>query len=173
MKNFVMSSVAAVAMGAAAAASAAPVTTSPGIGTMNVTAVVTAGCTDLTVGNLDFGTNPAASTTVDVPVDILVTCNSNTSYTIELDYGANEVGVGQRQVTNDDNGEFIDYEIFQPAANGGAATSLPWGTAAQGAEFVGTGTGGEQTLTATGRLQLTETNAAGTYTDIVTVTLSF
>lgn len=133
---------------------------------INVTATVTAACTDLTATDVDFGSAGAADVTQDATSTITVTCDTGTAYTVELDYGMSPLGT-QRQVTGA-GGEFMDYAIFQDAGY-----STPWGDIANGQELAGTGTGAADPLTAYFRLQRNSGSSPGTYTDLVGVTLTF
>jgi len=134
---------------------------------INVSATVTAACSDLTATDVDFGSAGQADADDDSTSTITVTCDNNTSYTVELDYGMSSLGPGLRQVTGS-GGEFMDYEIYQP---GGFTT--PWGMAADGAQYDGLGNGAAQPLTANFRLHRTSGASPGTYTDLVGVTLTF
>lgn len=145
---------------------------------MSITVVVTAGCTSIVANDIDFGSTASIDDTIDIPTNVVVTCNNGQPYTVELDYGANPANATstQRQVADADSGVFIDYDIFQPTAAGTAATTTAWGTVALGgatADFEGTGTGSAQTLVATGRLHMLAGKPAGTYTDLVIATLNF
>jgi spore coat protein U-like protein len=133
---------------------------------INVTATVTAACTDLTATDVDFGSAAAADVIDDATSTITVTCDTGTAYSVELDYGMTALGT-QRQVTGA-GGEFMDYSIFQDAG-----FTTPWGDTANGDAFTGTGTGAADPLTAYFRLQRNSGNSPGTYTDLVGVTLSF
>jgi spore coat protein U-like protein len=133
---------------------------------MNVTALVTAACSKLTSGNLDFGSNGAADTDTNKSVDITVKCDMGTGYTVELDYGQNPLST-QRQVADSSLGEFMDYDIFQPGG------TTPWGTLANSAAVARTGNGADQVLTAPAVLHRNSGANAGSYTDLVTVTLNF
>jgi spore coat protein U-like protein len=165
MKKHVLLSAAALAVLASGSASALDLTDS-----MNVTAMVTAACTSLTASDLNFGTHGAADTTTDATATVTVTCDNGTFYTVGIDSGITGGGAFGRQVT-DVNGEFMDYEIFQPGAGGGSATTAAWGEGLDA--YDGTGSGVAQALTATGRMHWTSGRSPGTYTDLVTVTLTF
>src|SRR5688500_533282 len=77
-----------------------------------VSAEVTAACTSLTATDVDFGTAGAADVPDDATSTITVTCDTGTTYTLELDYGQTPLaGTNIRQVTGA-GGEFMDYFIF-------------------------------------------------------------
>lgn len=174
-KSLLIAVAAAGLTSSAAFAAPASCTTSPCINTLSVFAEVVASCSSLDAADIDFGASPAINGTRDVATQISVVCTVGTPYTVELDYGISPTGAGstQRQVTDFASGQFIDYTIFQPAAGGAAATTQPWGLAANNQEFNGLGNGAAQTLTATGRLDQNDAVTPGLYTDLVTVYLSY
>jgi len=171
-KHLLAASASAIALFATAASAEPIVGGSPGITTMNVSATVTEACTDITAADLLFGSQAAREEDVVQTVDISVTCGNGVQYDIELDYGANPAGT-QRQLAGSGNGQFIDYDIFQPDATGGAAMTTPWGTKTDAAHYANTGTGVAQTLTGTGVLRLHSTTGPDTYSDVVGVQLNF
>lgn len=161
------------------AAGTATCSSSPCQQTMGVTASVIAACTSLTTTDIAFGSAvaPATGTTVsNATSTITANCSSGTLYTIELDYGLNAVtGSTQRRV-EDGSGNFLDYKIFKPTAAGAASTtSGEWGTNASqaGSGFQLTGNGANQALTASGVLTRVPGSPVGSYTDEVTVKLSY
>ena len=135
---------------------------------ISVTAEVTEACATLTATDVDFGADSARDTTDDATSTITVNCAATTNYMVEINYGVNSPGAGIRQVESTDPGLFMDYEIYQP---GGFTT--PWGLAADGAEYNGTGTGADDPLVANFRLNRTSGAEPGIYSDIVDVTLTF
>jgi spore coat protein U-like protein len=139
---------------------------SPLVDNIQVSANVTAACTSLTATDVDFGPAAAADTTQDETSTISVTCDTGTAYTVEIDYGQNALGT-QRQVTGA-VGEYMDYDISQDAGH-----TMPWGTGTNGAEYIGTGSGAAQDLTAHFRLQRTLGASPGDYFDLVEVSLNF
>lgn len=162
----------AFTMLASTAALAAPVNQSGDFREMNVSATVLAACSDLTVGDLDFGSVPAQDDFVDQTVDIMVTCGNGINYSIELDYGINPAGT-ERRMESSTPGEFVAYTVYQPDPSGAASTTTEWGAASAGQAYAQTGTGSPQALTATGRLDLQATTVPGDYSDLVVVTINF
>jgi spore coat protein U-like protein len=162
MKNFLVYPAAAAVLLASGGAFALTL-----LDNINVSAEVTASCSSITATPVDFGPAGAADVTQDSTSTITVTCDNNTAYTVELDYGQSSLGAGLRQVTGA-GGEFMDYDIAQDAA-----FTTPWGLQADGTQFAGTGTGAADPLTAYFRLHRNSGNSPGTYTDLVGVTLTF
>lgn len=170
-----IASAAACLVSGSALAASAVCTTSPCDTNFTVTTEVIASCSSVSAGDLDFGSRPAINGFFDVATQIDVVCTTGTPYTVELDYGITPASASstQRQVSDFATGQFIDYAIYQPSSGGAAATTTLWGLAADDLEFNGMGTGATQTLTATGRLDQNDSVGPGTYTDLVTVFLSY
>ena len=140
--------------------------------TMNVTADVTASCTNVSTGDMNFGTAGQLDMDDVQTVAISVTCDNGATYTVELDYGI-QPNATLRQLADASSGEFMDYDIYQPNATGGQQQTTLWGTAANSEAYAHTGSGAAQTLTATGVLHRASGTSPGTYSDAVSVTLNF
>lgn len=139
-------------------------------GTVSISASVT---TDCTVGTstLDFGSisnTDIQSGNVDATGTVTVTCTSGTGYTVKLGVGA---GTGatfaSRKMTSGAN--LLNYSIYDAAAR---TTVWGDGTGAT-ATVTGTGSGSEQSITGYGRIFSGQTPIAATYTDTVSVTVSY
>ncbi|QGN38665.1 spore coat U domain-containing protein [Klebsiella oxytoca] len=147
--------------------------------TFKVSAQITAGCalgagdgsqtTDF--GTLSFGTLSSLYNNVDVAStsgagSIIVTCTPGTSISIALDYGVNGGSATQRFMSS--AGKTLAYQLYQDANR-----STVWGNNTQAlsvASFPST----TQTYTVYGRLFATNGfPAVGSYTDTVTVTLTY
>ncbi|HUR40812.1 MAG TPA: spore coat protein U domain-containing protein [Verrucomicrobiae bacterium] len=161
MKNVLLYPVAALAL----LASGNALAQQSSVANINVTATVEAACADVTATDVDFGSQGNIGNTDDATSTITVDCDTGTQYSVAIDYGVAPLGT-QRQVTNGNSGEFMDYDIFQP---GGFTT--PWGEGADALD--GTGTGAADALVANFRLQRAAGKGFGVYTDLVTVTLSY
>lgn len=172
MKTYLTLAAASALSLATGVASAAAVTGSPGIGSMNVTATVTTACNDLTVSDMDFGSHPQSEDSFDATTTVSVTCGTGVAYSVELDYGANGLGT-LRQLADSGSGEFLDYVLYQPGPGGASAKTTEWGLTADGAQYDGTGSGAAQALTVTGTVTYHSGTSPGTFSDLVTVTLSF
>jgi spore coat protein U-like protein len=151
--------------------SAEPVNGSPGVTNFNVTATITSACNDITAGDIDFGSVPQGDDTVDVVGIISVICGNNVPYSITLTPANTPAGPGLYQLADGGSGEFLDYVIFQPNADGSPATTAQWGTGTDA--FDGIGTGAQQDLSATGRLTVNSGVTPGTFSDLITVELTF
>ena len=158
-------------------AASADITTS----SFTVSSVITSGCalgtsssdsvTDF--GTLNFGSMSSIADNVDVAStpgagSIVVTCTPGMSVSIALDYGLHGGSASERYMENSDSTATLGYQLYQDAAY-----STVWGTGSLAysvASFPDT----TQTYTLYGRLFLvTGLPTAGTYTDTITVTLTY
>ncbi|KFD20268.1 MULTISPECIES: Csu type fimbrial protein [Tatumella] len=146
-----------------------------------VSSVITSGCalgtsssdsvTDF--GTLNFGSMSSIADNVDVAStpgagSIVVTCTPGTSISIALDYGLHGGSASERYMKNSDSTATLGYQLYQDAAH-----STVWGSGSLAysvASFPDT----TQTYTLYGRLfPVTGLPTAGTYTDTITVTLTY
>lgn len=148
-------------LGLAATASAQTASTN-----MSVSSTLSASCS-VAASALSFGSQVPAPMTaaVDATATITATCTNLRPYTIGLDAGS---GSGATESIRRMSGSAgtINYAIYSDAAR----TTI-WGTG--NAAVQQTGNGLAQPLTVYGRLPLQTGAAAGTYTDSVTVTITF
>ena len=137
--------------------------------TFKVSAQIAAGCA---LGTLSFGTLSSLYSNVDVAStsgagSIIVTCTPGTAISIALDYGVNGGSASQRYMSNGNNNT-LAYQLYQDANRANV-----WGNSTQAlsvASFPST----TQTYTVYGRLFATNGfPAVGSYTDTVTVTLTY
>lgn len=132
--------------------------------TFDVTATVASACsvsaTDLAFGTYDsvLGTNGTSSITSN--------CTLATSYTLALDFGG-AADVNSR-VMDGPNSETLSYQLTQDVAG-----LIPWGTVADGDEVSLVGTGLDVVTTVFGQIASGQNVEAGSYTDTITVTLTF
>jgi spore coat protein U-like protein len=136
--------------------------------TFNVTATVLGSCA-VTAADLAFGTynaSDASPTTANSTID--VTCTSGTSYTVALDGGSVANDVTARAMS-DGAAHSLSYALYTTS---GYSTIWGDGTASTGT-VAGTGNGSAQALTVYGRIPANQYIAANTYTDQITVTVSY
>lgn len=146
-----------------------------------VSSVITSGCalgtdsndTVTNFGSMDFGSMSSIAGNVDVAStpgagSVIVTCTPGMSVSIALDYGLHGGSSTERYLKNSATEATLGYQLYQDAAH-----STVWGTDALAysvASFPDT----PQTYTIYGRLfPVTGLPASGTYTDTVTVTLTY
>lgn len=136
-----------------------------------VTATVTSACT-VSGTTLNFGASIdplAAATPLDATSTLSVQCTNTTPYTVSLNAGVNAGGAsnfGSRLMKSGSN--TLGYQLYLDA---GRATV--WGDGTASSTSAGTGTGSAQTLTIYGRLPSLANVVPGSYTDTVTVTVSY
>ncbi|WP_170207660.1 Csu type fimbrial protein [Luteibacter pinisoli] len=145
--------------GTAAAATVAGPTT-------NVSASVAAKCTLATASDLNFGSVPGLlRTNTDQTSLIRATCTNRAAYQVGLDNGQNASGSVRRMAGG---GRFVTYELYRDSQR-----TLRWGTALNTDTATGSGSGSEQTVTVYGRVPVQAAAVAGSYSDIVTVTITY
>lgn len=128
--------------------------------------VILNACTALSASTLDFGSQGVLSADVDQTSTINVTCTTDAPYTVKLDAGANAGTPGDvdtRRMT--DGTDFVSYNLYSDAS-GGAVWDNTTGVSRNG-------TGSQEAITVHGRVPAQTTPPAGTYTDTVTVTLTY
>jgi spore coat protein U-like protein len=134
----------------------------------NVTATVLGSCTvsatDMVFGNYSANSGaalPATST-------LSVTCTTGTTYTVALDGGTHTANVAARAMT-DGASHSLPYGLYTT----NAYTSI-WGDGTSSTVTqAGTGNGSAQSLTVYGRIPASQFVTAGSYTDRVTVTVTY
>lgn len=131
--------------------------------------VLTNACATLTATTLDFGSNGVLSASVDQTSTINVTCTTGAVYNVGLNAGANPTIAGDvntRRMANATN--YVSYQMY---SNSGRTTV--WGDTVLINTVASVGTGAAQAHTVYGRVPAQTTPVAGTYTDTVTVTVTY
>lgn len=144
-----------------------PINTSSGAtstSTFQVTATVASSCT-VTATSLAFGNYTLAQ--LDGTSTITATCTNGTTYTIGLDAGTFSGATTSTRRMTGPSATGLSYSLF---SDSGRTTN--WGNAT-GSWVSGTGTGAAQVLTVYGRIPANQTALIGSYTDTVTVTVTF
>ena len=142
-------------------------------GTFQVTGTVVSSC-NVSGALLNFGAaiDPLSSAVpIDATSSLTVQCTNTTPYSVALDAGTNAGGASSFANRAMKNGAHsLGYQLYLNAGR-----SSVWGDGTGGsAPATGTGTGSSQTLTIYGRLPvLGSTVVPGTYTDTVTVTITY
>ena len=150
MKKFaVMASASAMAAASVVSVDAATVTD-----TFTAQIIIQADCEIISATDLDFGTAGVLTSNVDSTSTITVQCTDTTPYTIGLS-GAGSMTDGSNNIT---------YAMYSDAGR----TSV-WGAAS----VAGTGDGTDQAYTVFGRVPIQTSQPAATYTDTVTVTVTY
>lgn len=116
--------------------------------------------------DLDFGNASVLDVARDRTSTIQLQCPVGTVWRVALNDGIHAFG-GNRRMTGPGGG-LIRYELYRDASR-----NQRWGNTVDTDTSNGVGTGSTQSLTVYGRVPAQETPAAGTYSDTVTVTLTF
>ena len=129
--------------------------------------VIQADCQIVTANMLDFGTTGALTADVDAQTSVQVQCTNSTPYNVGLNAGSTAGGtIATRKMES--GGATVDYRMY---SNAGRTTN--WGDTVGADAVPGTGNGSPQTLTIYGRVPVQTTPAPSTYTDQVTITVTY
>ena len=162
MRRSVAYCVATAFAAASGAAHAATATTS-----FQVQLTIQAQCLINSASTLNFGTQGVLSANVDQTSAIQVQCTNTTPYNIGLDAGTGAgATVTTRKLTG--GGATINYSLYSDSAR----TSV-WGNTIGTNTVASTGTGAAQSFTVYGRIPSQTTPAPATYTDTITVTVTY
>lgn len=139
--------------------------------TFQVTATISSSCT-VSGGALAFGAiDPlAAATPVDATSTLTVTCTNTTPYAVALNAGQNAGGASNFTARTMKSGSnTLGYQLYLDTGR-----STVWGDGTSSSSTkTGTGTGSAQSLTIYGRIPTLTGVVPGSYTDTVTVTVSY
>jgi spore coat protein U-like protein len=143
-------------------AAAADITT-----TFQARIVIVNACTALSASTMDFGSQGVLAASVDQSSTINVTCTTAAPYTVKLDAGAHPSSAGDVNTRRMSDGasDYVSYNLYSDTA-GGAVWDNTTGVSR-------VGTGSQEAITVYGRVPAQTTPLAGTYTDTVTVTLTY
>jgi spore coat protein U-like protein len=162
MKKILLSGLSFLALSAGIAHAATATTT------FTSKIVITAACA-VTATNLDFGTQGIIAANVDMTSTISVTCTNTTPYAVGLNSGTYGTAVTARKMKVLAAGvDAVSYAMFRDSAR-----TLNWGNTVATDTLAGVGTGLAQALTVYGRVAAQAAVAPGTYTDIVSVTVTY
>src|SRR5262249_38716376 len=128
---------------------------------------IAATCVINSASTLNFGTQGVLNTNVDQTSTIQVACTDTTPYNIGLDAGTGSgATVALRKMTS--GGATVSYSIYRDSAR-----TTVWGNTIGTDTVAATGNGTAQNYTVYGRVPAQTTPAPGTYTDTVTVTVTY
>lgn len=129
--------------------------------TFNVTATVPTSCSVSAGGDLAFGSY--TGTQIDAATTVSVTCTNSTTYNVGLNNGANYSVPNRRMKAN--TSDYLNYGLY---SDGGRTTAWDDTTT-----VAGTGNGSAQSLNVYGRLPAGQALFTGSYTDLITVTVTY
>ena len=135
--------------------------------TFTVQVTLTATCLINSASTLNFGTQGVLTANVDQTSTIQVQCTDTTPYNIGLDAGTGSgATVNTRKLTS--GGATVNYTLYSDTGR-----TTVWGNTVSTDTVAGTGNGAAQNYTVYGRIPSQSTPAPGTYTDTVTVTVTY
>jgi len=135
--------------------------------TFTVQMTVTSSCVINSASTLNFGSQGVLVANVDNTSILQVQCTNTTPYNIGLDAGTGSgATVAARKMTNGAN--TITYSLY---SDNGRTTV--WGNTMGTNTVAGTGSGAAQSYTVYGRVPPQTTPAAATYTDTITITVTY
>lgn len=163
MKKYLLSafSLSAFLMGSQAMAATATTTFTSKV-------VVTAACA-VTATNIDFGTTGLFTANIDMTSKINVTCTTSTPYAVGIGAGTYGSAVTARKMkTSAVATQTVGYSLFRDTGR-----TANWGLTVGTDTLAGVGTGIAQPLTVYGRVPVQAAVSPGTYTDTLSVTLTY
>lgn len=135
-------------------------------GNLTMTAVVAAQCVVQSAA-LPFGVYN--SNAIQQNAQIGVTCSNGTSYTVSLDAGTGTgSSTASRKLATSDGSSTLNYALYQDAAR-----TKSWGNANGTDTISGVGSGIAQNIPVYGYIPSGQASRAGTYSDVVAITLSY
>jgi spore coat protein U-like protein len=136
--------------------------------TFTVQMTIIASCTIVSASSLNFGGSQGVLTAnVDQSSTIQVQCTNTTPYKIGLDAGTGAgATVAARKMTS--GGATITYSLYTDSGR-----TTVWGNTVGTDTVSATGNGSAQSTTVFGRVPPQTTPAPGTYTDTITVTVTY
>lgn len=137
-------------------------------GVLNVRMNITATCAIGTTGDLDHGSLNVLSALVDTQASMQVLCSSGAPFNVSLNGGLNGTGASDRKMKSTSGVNTISYQLYRDAAR-----SQVWGETIGVDTATSTGTGATQSFTIYSRVPAQTLQPVGTYTDTVTVTLTY
>lgn len=132
------------------------------------TATVPTDCRIGRVDNLDFGVVASLASNLDATSQVTVRCPLGTAWNLSLGNGSHASG-GTRRMRNA-SGNHVSYELYRNAAR-----TQRWGATPGTDTVAGSGAGDNtpQTIMLYGRVPAQGPVAGGSYTDTVTITLTY
>jgi spore coat protein U-like protein len=154
---------AAVCLTSLAGGASASTTTS----TFTTQVTLAATCVINSASTLNFGSQGILAANVDQTSTIAVQCTNTTPYNIGLDVGTGTgATVAVRKLTS--GGATVNYTLYSDSGR-----TTVWGNTVGTDTVAASGSGAAQNYTVYGRVPSQTTPAPGTYTDTVTVTVTY
>src|SRR5262249_9336857 len=135
--------------------------------TFQTRVTIAATCTIGGATTLDFGSPGLLTSNVDQTSTIQVTCTNTTPFHIGLDKGSNGWSVPSRLMKGG------GHETIQHSLYSNSARTTNWGNTVGTDTVASAGTGSSQSFTVYGRIPTQTTPSPDTYTDTITVTVTY
>ena len=135
------------------------------IATFHVMVNVPASCS-VAASNLNFGNYNMVQ--LDATTTVSTTCTSGSPYNIGLNQGVAAGATVANRMMSGPGANRLNYSLF---SNDGR--TINWGNTVGTDTVAATGTGAAQTFTVFGRIPGSQPRPPGTYSDMITVTLTF
>ncbi|MCZ8376916.1 MAG: spore coat U domain-containing protein [Beijerinckiaceae bacterium] len=136
-------------------------------GTLNLSITIQASCTVVSATAINFGSMATIAANVDQTSTLTVNCSSTTPYNVGLGVGGGSgATVATRKMTS--GSDVVNYTLYRDASR-----TQVWGETIGTDTVTGTGTGANQTLTIYARVPSQAVPPPGTYTDAVTITVTY
>ncbi|WP_274426586.1 Csu type fimbrial protein [Chelativorans sp. YIM 93263] len=134
----------------------------------NVQITINAECQINSANDLNFGASGMLDTAVAATTAIAVQCTSGTTYDVGLNEGTGAGATVATRVMTGPGAETVTYSLYTDPAH----TDV-WGNTTGTDTVTGTGTGSEQIYTVYGQVPAQPTPTPGTYSDVITVTVTY
>jgi spore coat protein U-like protein len=135
--------------------------------TFTVQVAITASCTINSAATLNFGSQGVLIANVDQTSALQVQCTNTTPYNIGLNAGTGSgATVAVRKMTS--GGNTVNYSLYSDSGR-----TTVWGNTVGTDTVAATGNGAAQSYTIYGRITAQTTPAPSTYTDTITVTVTY
>jgi spore coat protein U-like protein len=147
---------------------ASPVNAQTATTQFNVQITINAECQVNAASDLNFGTTGVINDPLLAASEIEVQCTNGTPYDIGLNAGTGAGSSTSTRFMTGPDAETVAYSLYEDAAR-----ATVWGDTIGSDTVAGIGTGSPQTFPVYGEVEVQATPSAGTYTDVVTVTLTY
>jgi spore coat protein U-like protein len=145
-----------------------PAVAGSAVTSMPVGATVEAACT-VSATDLEFGAFSPFDGARDATASIFATCSNGTMFDLSLDAGTGTgATAATRRMTHATSGNLLDYGLYSDPAR-----SEPWGDELKLNTIEGEGDGSTQQLVVYGRIPDPTLAAVGTFSDTITLTVSY
>jgi spore coat protein U-like protein len=135
--------------------------------TFTVQMTVTSSCVINSASTLNFGSQGVLTANVDQTSTLQVQCTNTTPYNIGLDAGTGTgATVAARKMSS--GGATVTYSLYSDSGR-----TTVWGNTVGTNTVAAVGNGASQSYTVYGRVPPQTTPAAATYTDTITVTVTY